>query len=294
MSKTGEKILSLRKNRNMTQAELGKELNISAQAVSKWEKGLSEPDIETSKHICKLFNITMDELVGITDTEEKKSDLSENENKESEIQPKIIIGYCSKCKKPLYQQEDYVIDDNSGGIQKIYCKKCNYEREYSVAKNNFTEHCKKQKNGNIWGIIAGSLVLIIVLLVGLFNKDYLTAFLYSTLGGIVVFTIVTQMFWGESVADCLMFFVRSFKMPGLIFTLDIDGIIWFITVKLGLMILSAALSLAIFAIGLCITSVYSVFCYPIALSNYFCEKDTLKSKIDIINKKIIQENKNEI
>lgn len=51
----GEKIKLLRKSKNLTQNELGKLLNVSFQAVSKWEKNLSQPDIETIKKICEIF-----------------------------------------------------------------------------------------------------------------------------------------------------------------------------------------------------------------------------------------------
>ena len=45
----GEKIASLRKAKGMTQAELGAELNVTFQAVSKWERGESYPDFATTR-----------------------------------------------------------------------------------------------------------------------------------------------------------------------------------------------------------------------------------------------------
>lgn len=43
----GQKIAQLRKISNMTQAKLGELLNVSAQAVSKWEHDIAEPDLAT-------------------------------------------------------------------------------------------------------------------------------------------------------------------------------------------------------------------------------------------------------
>ena len=40
----GERIVALRKERNISQGDLAKRLNVSRQAVSKWEQGLSSPD----------------------------------------------------------------------------------------------------------------------------------------------------------------------------------------------------------------------------------------------------------
>lgn len=57
-----KKIRSLRKNKNMTQEELAEILSVSAQAVSKWENGISAPDIELLPIIARYFGISMDEL----------------------------------------------------------------------------------------------------------------------------------------------------------------------------------------------------------------------------------------
>lgn len=56
------KIRTLRKNKNMTQEELAEVLSVSAQAVSKWENGISAPDIELLPILARYFGISMDEL----------------------------------------------------------------------------------------------------------------------------------------------------------------------------------------------------------------------------------------
>lgn len=58
----GNKIRTLRKNKNMTQEELSEVLGVSSQAVSKWENCLSAPDIELLPIIARYFGITMDEF----------------------------------------------------------------------------------------------------------------------------------------------------------------------------------------------------------------------------------------
>ena len=58
----GEKIRSLRKQKNITQAELAEALSVSAQSVSKWENHLSVPDLSVLPLIARYFGITMDEL----------------------------------------------------------------------------------------------------------------------------------------------------------------------------------------------------------------------------------------
>lgn len=61
--KFGEKLTFLRKQRGMTQMELAEKLDISRQAVSKWERGTAEPSIENLIGIGKLFDVSVDDLV---------------------------------------------------------------------------------------------------------------------------------------------------------------------------------------------------------------------------------------
>lgn len=63
MSTLGKKINDHRKIRNMTQEELAEKLNVSPQAVSKWENDLSIPDLPTLVELADLFQISLDELV---------------------------------------------------------------------------------------------------------------------------------------------------------------------------------------------------------------------------------------
>lgn len=62
MKTIGTKIQTLRKNKGITQEQLAEVLTVSAQAVSKWENGVSMPDIHLLPVIARYFGITMDEL----------------------------------------------------------------------------------------------------------------------------------------------------------------------------------------------------------------------------------------
>ena len=66
--KVGKKIAELRKNNNMTQFELADTLGISFQAVSNWERGNSMPDISKLPEIAALFQVSIDEILGKTNT----------------------------------------------------------------------------------------------------------------------------------------------------------------------------------------------------------------------------------
>lgn len=59
----GERIKNERIKINFSQAALGEFLQITQQAVGRWEKDISEPDTATLKKLAKLFNITLDDLL---------------------------------------------------------------------------------------------------------------------------------------------------------------------------------------------------------------------------------------
>ena len=56
--KVGQFILGLRKANQMTQKELAEKLNISDKAVSKWERGLSYPDISLLSSLSDILGVT--------------------------------------------------------------------------------------------------------------------------------------------------------------------------------------------------------------------------------------------
>ncbi|MCL2674895.1 MAG: helix-turn-helix domain-containing protein [Defluviitaleaceae bacterium] len=58
------RIRELRLQDNLSQAKLGAALNLTQQAVAKWEKGAAEPDIETLGKLSGYFNVTIDYLLG--------------------------------------------------------------------------------------------------------------------------------------------------------------------------------------------------------------------------------------
>ena len=60
----GNRIAYYRKLNAMTQEELSYKLNVSPQAVSKWEQQLSSPDIMLLPVIAEVFHISVDELFG--------------------------------------------------------------------------------------------------------------------------------------------------------------------------------------------------------------------------------------
>lgn len=65
-----EKLISLRKAKELSQEELGAELHVSRQTVSKWESGQSYPDFQRLVLLSDYFELTLDQLVKDVDVQE--------------------------------------------------------------------------------------------------------------------------------------------------------------------------------------------------------------------------------
>ncbi|NLN51144.1 MAG: helix-turn-helix domain-containing protein [Acholeplasmataceae bacterium] len=75
--KLNEKLKTLRQKKKLTQEDVAKKLNISRQSVSKWERGINEPNLTTIKELCLIYEVSISELlddceVGIVLTKEEK------------------------------------------------------------------------------------------------------------------------------------------------------------------------------------------------------------------------------
>lgn len=83
----GTKIKELRKKRGMTQEQLADYMNVSAQAVSKWENETAYPDITLIPKIAAIFEVSTDHLFGI------------NDNVDNERTRAITAKYNKLCKE---------------------------------------------------------------------------------------------------------------------------------------------------------------------------------------------------
>ncbi len=64
-------IVELRKQNNLTQAELAEKLNYSDKAISKWERGESIPDVAVLKSVADLFSVKVDYLLTLDHADEE-------------------------------------------------------------------------------------------------------------------------------------------------------------------------------------------------------------------------------
>lgn len=128
MNGTGDIICKMRQNKNMTQEEFASRLGVTPQAVSRWERGNSLPDISLIEGICNVLSVSSDTLLGI----EVENKVIENHdvNMEKEIRsnmfaealvlefgkkliPYVMEGmktdYLNQCRKELVKETGILI-----------------------------------------------------------------------------------------------------------------------------------------------------------------------------------------
>ena len=88
----GNKIKQLRVKCRMTQESLANILNISAQSVSKWENGVTMPDITLLPSISGALGVTLDELFDLS-TEQKLEHIERRLDIEEDFTDEIFSGY---------------------------------------------------------------------------------------------------------------------------------------------------------------------------------------------------------
>lgn len=336
----GEKISRLRKSKGMTQEELGKVLNVTYQAVSKWERGESQPDFETMSQIAKYFQVPLNYFVD-GEPEQAQTPVQEEgaQAVASSVPAPNYIGICTKCGKMLREEEV------ASYSPQITCKSCS-EREIRAARRAEQAAVEKEKqnaaheaylargkgfDARLIVSLVLTLVLYIVLTIVCFNTEggdkgllgivlaivplavfgcthaiadfigelkcggdepegytrnlslivagafailnlvlFLVLYLSSKdaillaglfLGTVCSFTFVSQFLWGGAVKEIFTAGGFTFKMPGFIFSLDIDSILFMIIAKIVLGIVAVLVFVVTTVVMTLIALLGSVFLF---------------------------------
>lgn len=75
ITKFGGYLSRLRKNADMTQSELADRLNVTHQAISRYEKGYCFPDVSVLVLLAEIFDVTLDDLIGAGQPTKGESDI---------------------------------------------------------------------------------------------------------------------------------------------------------------------------------------------------------------------------
>lgn len=136
----GENLISLRKQMGWSQDDLANNLNLSRQAISKWENDTSKPDIDNVKKISKIFSVTIDDLLNNEVPKEKAValDVKKEEKKERTItivKLMIITVIVLYVISVIYKFASLLIIVN--GVQK-YANLSNYHYVITTYENSST------------------------------------------------------------------------------------------------------------------------------------------------------------
>ncbi len=92
-----EKIYALRRKNGLSQEQLAEKIGVSRQAVSKWEGGLSTPELDKLKALSECFHVTIDELTGNQTTSESDHAEPKEENQALHRAGESKIGILICC-----------------------------------------------------------------------------------------------------------------------------------------------------------------------------------------------------
>ena len=321
----GEKIAHLRKSNGMTQEDLGKVLNVTYQAVSKWERGESLPDFTTMSQLARFFQVPLSYF-------EEDGEIAQTQVQEQapvNVATTNYIGTCTVCGKMLKDDDEY------SASPKIICKSCAdraerqrqneqaererkraYERErerreqlgggfdvklvisillavaayvfiavnafsssyddaeaygfmmliipialfgivHSIAdfindlRDSFIDDETEGYTRNLSLIIGGlfavvNFVLYLIMYLTFDKNGFFIGFMIA--GAIISFTFISQFMWGGVIKSIFTAGGFTFKMPGFIFSLTLDSILWMIVTKILLGIVSILLFLVTTAV----------------------------------------------
>ena len=111
----GENIYEYRKAKNMTQAELGDVLGVSNQTVSKWETGLSMPDVMLLPDIARALGVTLDALYGIESP--KPADRCTCADEFPAAAYEEMLRYFVRSTKPYFTNMGTSVEDRTSGYR---------------------------------------------------------------------------------------------------------------------------------------------------------------------------------
>ncbi len=87
----GEKLKFLREQRGWTQFQAAERLGISSQVVSNYERDYRSPDKETLSRIAKVYNCSLDWLLGVTDNPERTDDHFPSDKKDKPEKSRDVL-----------------------------------------------------------------------------------------------------------------------------------------------------------------------------------------------------------
>lgn len=285
----GKKLSYYRKVAGITQQQLAEQLNLSAQAISKWENDMSYPDPITLKTLARLYNTTVDELL---DVESLPGNASQQIDIESVVDSafskieehikteKTTIGFCKTCGIAVNEDTVYATEPT------ILCKKCRgreiaaekaRQKELEELEKRRIEKAERRKWSEvsymrhhrkislIWASIL-AIPVFIFLLVGFLTDEDLGIH-HVLIPSYAIFAFVFSMFYDSFVRGIIKDFFDSTMGWGLSILIA-DEFILFFVIQLALAIICFIIGIFFMIIGTFLSILVSMFTFPFTLLKY--------------------------
>ena len=288
----GQKIKKLRTDKGLTQKELSDQVFVTFQTVSKWEKDENEPDVSTLRLLAKVFGCSLDYLLNENEEvkEEKKEEVVVTPTP-TIVETKTVIVHqkelhvCEHCHKDI-PEDDLAMEDicvrhggrgHSAEYRKAFYHRSCFEqvkrdREAAKLRARKAHRAKSKKLSFGWGIAGGVVALGVSLGCLLAIPACQAAIhpglavLYSVLIGYAIFADLYCIISGSFIGDVFLGVSGwSIKMPGVIFSWDIEGIAWAIAMKIFLAILGFTLGVMILGLAVAISAGLAAISFPFIL-----------------------------
>ncbi len=257
---------------NYTQKDLADKLNVTAQAVSRWENNEVEPSLDMLNKISAIFAVTIDDLMNGQMAKGQTPSapiLTNGSEARKQIYP---IGVCEKCNKPIMEGQPIHRVSVGRHSKQIYCETCNEERLVNQKNDRIRLAARDRRRGLGWGISAGVITLAIGIAIAVAQSTSgwnMVGFIFlSIVAAYAIFALVFCSLANNNFVGDWFVSIASWgfvRMPGVIFGLSLEGIFWLITVKLFLFLLGISLALAAFLIAIAICAPIAMFVFPFSI-----------------------------
>jgi len=292
----GSKIKKARTEANLTQKDLAEQLSVTFQTVSKWEGGVTEPDLATLRSLAKILGVSLEYLVSEED-EAPEAKLAEDSKPmvSVPVPQKRQIGTCPDCRSPIMEGDFFhnVERRSPSGVKEtvMVCDACFKRHEEEIERRakeveRSTASIPVEKKGGIaakisggdekkiivWGVVVGVIALIATLIACIVN--------YAVVG--IGWTIAAPLLIGyAATATVYCIFTESYisdvflevagwsiHFPGLIFSWDLDGLMWLIAMKILFFVLGIFAGIGMFLLALALAALLSMFSFvPLLIYN---------------------------
>ena len=303
----GEKIKRYRNQLNITQKDLAEQMNVAFQTISKWESDINEPDFASVRKLAKIFNCTIEDLLGddvdseeVGDTSdgevvETNDDEADGEQAEEPQREPAIIDTCRDCQQPIKEGEliHHVERRTPSGVKEMVsiCDNCfnKHEEEMNRRAQEIEDSIKLQpterKKGIfskitsrndrkplIWAIVLGIVAAIGGVVVSILQHETLgvgVAIALPFVSGYSILAVIYCIFAGSYISDVFLTVASwSIKFPGVIWQFSFEGFMWLIAIKILFAIVGALVGVAVFLLALGLAIALSIVSFvPILIYN---------------------------